>query len=996
MVNKPAAVMKSRLLEVNFHELLGKDSLPASGYHLAAQGPRHLKVGIMKYHDQRNFDSVFHLYSALGVADPHSFNDVVMKIFLRRLPGLTSCYERFSNQKIISLMKHSQKGDLRPETSTGYGFDIKRKAMADKYPDELNDWLNEFDCSIPVYAVAFLKDEMREVGKDTRSIMVFQIYLWLIYQRHFGCILQYLDRENPEALAFGHSVDHAYFTKKLRKFAPQKETHSIDLRKQDSRFGSWWVRWFIDLLFEHCNFPNSSRNEIGWLMNEAFFEKKLVDSYGNILTFENGELSGFPGTIVFNSFYSLFFFAVSDALLMFEEGFNPNSINYPLCVLGDDVLVQFKHYDVYEKVVNTANHELYHNVFESLWDADFLSLKFHKVNNWILPYYCNLDKMHASLRYCTGGSPASYFGKVCSFINLLRYAPNDTQYYRDLMYLVRLAFALRSQFGSFISWNSFQHPLVARRQILGLVTEEGDLIELQSKRMPQRNNKKKSSNSQPKRGKNYARNKKKRERVKALKRAAAAVVPHGTTFAVQQPQAAPPWVVEKIPKGLSDKHEAICANFLEPTVPFRIPRASGVRSAVQNLQESWQLPANASGYGGLAIVADPMFPFRKLVEYGTEIDWQFTSAEQMHHWKAGDVGKRICLSHPMHTADGSKTNSAHYVTTPAGFYHYAGGGVLPNGARYNGNFTGNVSVAISNMSVGARDVTWGVNCYTAADTYTTVVNPSVSVGSGVTLVGTIALNPATYGIGVWFSVDNTLDDSKFEAYINSAKSGNGFVWEPLPWMSSNGFAVPRAQYDHCSKYSITALSGIVSNYNAAMFKNGRLSIGEFPAGHYQAIPTHPETLIEAIAALPSIQKINQLSAEHGGHYSWSPSDITQTEFVTPQVSQSPLNGFEKPIGIIVWSLQTAEGYNGPMQITGKMNLELTTVQRGNAVAGPPKDVKNYVRWLQFCSEHNRCSSNANHMKKITTMAKQFMSDPLVIKTATNLVKYGLPVLAAMV
>lgn len=995
MVNKPAAVMKSRLLEVNFHELLGKDSLPASGYQLAAQGPKHLKVGIMKYHEQKNFDSVFHFYSALGVENPHSFNDVVMKIFLRRLPGLTSCYERFSNQKIISLMKHSQKGDLRPETSTGYGFDIKRKAMADKYPNEINDWLNEFDCSIPVFAVAFLKDEMREKGKDTRSIMVFQIYLWLIYQRHFGCILQYLDRENPDALSFGHSVDHAYFTKKLRRFAPHGETHSIDLRKQDSRFGSWWVKWFIDLLFEHCDFPNSARCEMSWLMNEAFFEKKLVDSYGNILTFENGELSGFPGTIVFNSFYSLFFFAVSDALLMFEEGFNPNSINYPLCVLGDDVLVQFKHYDVYEKVVNTANHELYHSKFESLWDADFLSLKFHKVNNWILPYYCNLDKMNASLRYCTGGSPDSYFGKVCSFINLLRYAPENTRYYDALLYLVKLAYALRSQYGSFISWNSFQHPLVARRQILGLITEEGDLIELQSKRMPGKQNKNKGSKPrQQTRGKNYARNKKKRDRVKALK-AQANSIGNASAIATNGYALTPPWVKNKLPKHLNDKHELVCANMLEPTVPFRIPRASGVRSAALNLQESWNLPPNPSGYGGFAVVADPIFPFRKLVEYGTEIDWQFTSAEQMHHWKADDLGKRICLSHPLHTADGSMTNSAHYVSTPAGFYHYAGGGVLPNGARYNGNFTGTITVHAHNMSQGARDVTWGVTCYTSSSTYTTVVNPTVSIGSGVNLTSVLALAPAPYGVAVWFSVDNTLDDSKFEMYINSAKSGNGFVWEPLPWMSSDSFAVPRAQFDHCSKYSITALSGLVSNYNAAMFKNGRLSIAEFPAGHYQSLPTHPETIIEAIAALPSVQKINQISAEHGGHYSWSPSDITQTEFITPQTSQSPLNNFEKPIGVLVWSMQTDAGYNGAMQITGKMNLELTTIQRGNAVSNSPKDVKNYMRWLQYCSETNRCSSNSGHLKKITTMAKDFMTDPRVVKTATKLVQYGLPVLAAM-
>lgn len=59
-------------------------------------------------------------------------------------------------------------------------------------------------------------------------------------------------------------------------------------------------------------------------------------------------------------------------------------------------------------------------------DVEFLSNKITKTRYGYAPYYSNLEKMWASLEYTTGDTD-EYFQKVCSFINLLVFAPKGSQ-----------------------------------------------------------------------------------------------------------------------------------------------------------------------------------------------------------------------------------------------------------------------------------------------------------------------------------------------------------------------------------------------------------------------------------------------------------------------------------------------------------------------------------------------------------------------------------------
>jgi hypothetical protein len=918
-------------------------------------------------------------------------------LFLSSLPGLTNAYEKFDNSYIHQLMSHNQKGTLRPESSTGYKFNVRRKELAKHFEDEILEWLDEFDCSIPVYAVAFLKDEMREMKKDTRSIMVFQIYLWFIYQRHLGCLLQFLADSNPTSLAFGHRDDHLYFTDKLRHFKDNVTTHSIDLRKQDSRFGAWWVRWFMDLLFTRCNWPYESRQEIDWCMNEAFFEKKLVDIYGNVFTFENGELSGFPGTIVFNSFYSLFFFCVADALMVLNHNYSPDSFRYPLCVLGDDVLTQFKHFGVYEGVVAAAGHELTHEEHTELKTADFLSYKFTKVSTFILPYYCNLPKMYASLRYANGGRHDAYFGKVCSFINLLRFAPKGSQEYIELTYLVELAQKMIEYYGpEELPTAAFLDPEIARRALLGLdTTEEGDLIKYHSLTLTS------DKMTQPKVSSKTLKNRRKRARKREKKRAQkASGISRSHTYGVKVertkvPRNPSPYIANRVPKNVTAAAQNAAENMLDPDEPYRIARVGATKCTAKCLQESFTLQPNPSGYNAVLIQADPVAPVKHLVQSEVQQVWHMDDFEQMHHISSASAQKRICISHKAINGTGGTLKSS-FFTDPPNYFHYELSNVIGQGARYMGGFSGNAVFTVHNRGNSARSITPGAVCWTSKTTSTVVVAAQSAVAAGATVTMTVPLDAATYAVALWFSIAEALN-TDLDIRITQLTSDGGYHWVPLEFMNSTTMQTVKASFESCSQYAVTGLSGLLSNYQPELYKNGRVSRAELPPECLNLLPGDPTLMFEFIAALPTDNKDIQAAASEGAHYSWAPSEFKQVEFQSRVMDEQAMShvGDSKPCGLFVWQLGTDQLLNGAMQFLVKMNLEMITTQRGEIVRNAPDDVKNFTRWIQYCAKIKRVGSNKNHVQRIASSVGAFLARPDVQKTAAKLVKQGIPILASM-
>lgn len=99
---------------------------------------------------------------------------------------------------------------------------------------------------------------------------------------------------------------------------------------------------------------------------------------------------------------------------------------YRKLILGDDTLLQTNHPDLFRDVALIIGHETTSEKGSFFNEIEFLSMKLTPVSNGIAPYYSNLDKMFASLQYTTGDTN-EYFQKLCSFMNLLVFAPEGTK-----------------------------------------------------------------------------------------------------------------------------------------------------------------------------------------------------------------------------------------------------------------------------------------------------------------------------------------------------------------------------------------------------------------------------------------------------------------------------------------------------------------------------------------------------------------------------------------
>jgi len=313
--------------------------------------------------------------------------------------------------------------ELRTETSCGYGFKKKRKALARENPQDIKNFLNTFDCSFDVLFTLFLKEEMREIELETRSVAVPQLHLMLIFRKYLGWLYKYFER-GIHPFAYNHTPTEGFFTEKFSEFDIDVETISIDFKKMDARMNTIFIDWFERFILTQTNFPVEHTDVLTWIHDQSFFNKRVLDPYGNVITFSNGEMSGFPGTILYNSLYGLWTMCAAQIVNDQLAGMKHSVETMPLLILGDDIIFQQQSLEITDEVVQLLGHELYVQKGSLINDVTFLSYKFHSHGGLIRPYYANLDKMFASLRYYK--NDITYFQKLASFHSLLAFSPSGS------------------------------------------------------------------------------------------------------------------------------------------------------------------------------------------------------------------------------------------------------------------------------------------------------------------------------------------------------------------------------------------------------------------------------------------------------------------------------------------------------------------------------------------------------------------------------------------
>jgi len=197
---------------------------------------------------------------------------------------------------------------------------------------------------------------------------------------------------------------------------------STDLSKQDSKFNHVFV-WFITFFLTSLA-PKGSHEAIEWIISSGYTHKHFVLPTGEVVTFENGEPSGFPFTILMNSFYNYFLYALSHLVHV-----QRNSCQCPLKVitLGDDACAQncTNSLDDYRDVCAFLNHSITGNVtpFRGL---SYLTQSFASVGfATMVPYYDNIPKGIAACKYWNG-IPIDYYHKLCAFRSDTYFSPVGT------------------------------------------------------------------------------------------------------------------------------------------------------------------------------------------------------------------------------------------------------------------------------------------------------------------------------------------------------------------------------------------------------------------------------------------------------------------------------------------------------------------------------------------------------------------------------------------
>lgn len=338
--------------------------------------------------------------------------------------GIEFFLNPLSDDRVIRLMTHDLNDQLRAETSCGIGFNIKRKALARNFEGSIRKFLNSGCPDFEIYWKTFLKDEIRLITKETRSIAVPQVHLWLIAMKYLGGLYDYFKATVAKGHhGFGISDDSYEWTELFSRFDPNETVYCYDIRKQDSRMSAAFIRFLHEWLISKT--PIISHQYIHWFFEESFYNKKVVIPNGNVFTFSNGEMSGNPLTILINTLHNCFI-AINAQIKNFVKYGNRIELTKGFIATGDDSIFQSIDGDSYKDVAAILGHEVTNDKGNLFNDQEFLSYKFNKFGFFIEPYYANMDKMFASLRYTTKNH-FEYMQKLISFRALLAAAPEGSE-----------------------------------------------------------------------------------------------------------------------------------------------------------------------------------------------------------------------------------------------------------------------------------------------------------------------------------------------------------------------------------------------------------------------------------------------------------------------------------------------------------------------------------------------------------------------------------------
>lgn len=1035
-IGPQGTITKSKFL-YTLHE---PADLPESNYAPANLKLSDIELGVIKY-----FNPITHISLEEVNLDfvksynlpvtPKTFSDMVFREFNSYFPGLNVYMSKaLPFERVLHLMSHDLSGGLRKKTSAGIGFKLDRKQIAREHSDSVRSCYDLETFDFDILWKIFLKDELRETVKSTRSIAVGQLHLWVISMKYMGGIYEWFSDILPSWSGYGIDDMPASWELKFGDFDPDAKTYGFDLKQQDSKMSPGWVDFMLN--FMKSKTPIKHWGAIEWYFEQTFYDKKIVDARGNVLLFSQGQPSGNPFTIIFNTLQNLYTHCVHNVILKIRKIYDPKKELF--CVLGDDTLMQTQDPELYRSVCLTLGHATTSESGALFNDVSFLSMKLTTYRGIVAAYYSNMDKMFASLRFTTKGDD-EYFMKLCSFYGMLIYAPTGTTEYDWKKRIeAHILYFLQMEYVSPSLMACYKPSHLQKRDRSGMVYHSSTLGAEGGLNLTKMTDPLNDKQKQP-----APKGRRKRRKPRAKKDTVQLVTwqnpPKGDAPRPRAPSTKRLRKVEhKVLTANKDRLSAsemkiakeYVSQILWPTRPIKLIRPIPVRSYAYFKHGEITFESSAK-YNSVEFRPDP-FRFIELkqdaaantVSFATSysVDWNEKNADE-DTFLAGSV-HYLCFDNELNTTSGTVIPNAHaftgvntdvafwgpetseeYVT---GYYGMTCAGVLQVTATNRTPLTCTFSVDVRVYNKGT-DNTWTLSNQIVGPTAMVLTGGSVSLNSSNLTSLTCTSNQLFVPVlRVTCSTGNimlkdlvqTLYGSSASLIATGAPASKLYTFGDALYPNNADLAAKVMDaFNSCLLWSPVAMACLYNVQQELSKAGGKFAISYLPSNVQDHIPEEFASAWSTLATWATSYPHAETQFSEGAHATWIGARIDDYAFrkPSPENTVTDYAALSMPSDIFI-SNRTSTDAASKFQyyITFAACFEIQSLSPNWTMElGPSSTVLMPQLIAMTAASDDLVGENPSHVQRLKRLATQIVSNPVVQQGFKSLAGAGLTALMAL-
>lgn len=437
-------------------------------------------------------------------------------------------------------------------------------------------------------------------------------------------------------------------------------------------------------------------------------------------------------------------------------------------------------------------------------------------------------------------------------------------------------------------------------------------------------------------------------------------------------------------------------NTLVNSRPIRGPTFGAQSSSVAHLQNSGQIPANPDGDGAILFTNNPYIP----VAYLKQSDTGFVESSYRQYVELPQemIGCATFVDHV--TVDGVKVpiTMGHFLGGGSNLQYYDADNLWKSGTvAYPGKYT-KIAGRVRNNSATAGNVGVQLRFWKSLDAPVQTLASSTLAVNNVLTSGDFEFNIATPEEG-YYSVSFNRQSGNTQTIFWGGDflemtSAPGYKWTAVPLLETEENTLIREWIKTCSQVRIPAADLLVSNFNAEIYKNGKIGAVFIPPSEVCNIPDSPVECYRYITTSPQkIQKAVNMPLNEGLHVPWMGFDAKSFEFrqnrqgVLSEESALALSGW-----LISWRSNDATEFSQPLDFFINMTLEGITRQTILPALACPHILELWNEWNSFRSRHTLISENPKHLKHAAQVVGKFLKDK---NNQEMLLKAGITIASAL-